>query len=191
MAEYAEPVAPKESDNKKRNNGIKGIIILLVVCLVVMGGSFYFSRNYLVVYPIEGISMENTIMDGERALIFKTQKVHYDDIIIARASYREITLIKRVIGLEGDFIEIKSSDDGETYHVYRNGAMVDEEHIKEDMKGGVYYDYSVTVPQGCVFYLGDNRNNSEDSHNGYFIKVSDIKGIVFLRYDSNKKIKFL
>lgn len=169
----------------RKKSGI-GIIILLVVCLLVMGGCFFFSRYYLEVFPISGQSMEPTINDLDYTLIFKTKKVKKGDVIVAKASYSDIFLIKRVIGLEGDKIKISKDEEG-VFHVYCNGEMVSEKKIKEPMNGYSYHEMEVTVPEGKVFYLGDNRNNSGDSHVGYMINVDDIKGVVFLKY---KGIKF-
>ncbi|WP_027417724.1 signal peptidase I [Aneurinibacillus terranovensis] len=63
--------------------------------------------------------------------------------------------IKRLIGVGGDVIQIKN------HALYRNGKKVDEPYIKEPMN----YQYGpVTVPKGKFFFLGDNRNESYDSH---------------------------
>jgi signal peptidase I len=63
--------------------------------------------------------------------------------------------IKRLIGKSGDTIQIKD------HALYRNGVKVDEPYVKQPMN----YDYGpVKVPQGKFFFLGDNRNDSYDSH---------------------------
>ena len=81
--------------------------------------------------------------------------------------------IKRVIGLPGDTVEVM---DGKTYV---NGMALDEPYIKEAPS---YYFPTVTIPQGMYFVLGDNRNNSNDSHTGWMVPRNDIIGKVWFRY---------
>ncbi len=176
----------EENSAKKR---LRNIIVLVLICLAVTGGAFYFSRTYLVVYPIEGVSMYSTLEDGEFALVFRTHKVKYDDVIIFYYPDAGKHYVKRVIGLEGDKIEIKFSEEDEAYHVYRNGEMVSEEHINEPMRYS--HELTVTVPQGKIFFLGDNRNESFDSHHGnVYAEVDKLEGVVFLKYKGSK-IKFM
>lgn len=171
-------------ENKK--SGLKGIIILILVCLLVMGGAFAFSRACLVVFPIEGESMESTIHDGDFVLLFKTQKVKYDDVIVVHVT-GDTPWVKRVVGLAGDKIDIVEEDG--YFHIYRNGEMVSEEHIKEPITGN-YSEMSLIVPENKIFFLGDNRMHSTDSHYGYLADVDKVEGVGILKY-KGWKIKFL
>lgn len=67
-------------------------------------------------------------------------------------------LIKRIIGLPGDTVEII---DG---YVYRNGEKIQEDYIKEQGLSGEME--AITVPEGELFVLGDNRRVSQDSRSG-------------------------
>ena len=78
--------------------------------------------------------------------------------------------IKRVIGLPGDYLEIK---DG---HLYRNSEIVIEPYILEPMRREIPQHY--TVPEGTVFVLGDNRNHSVDSREIGAIPISHLLGTV-------------
>lgn len=80
--------------------------------------------------------------------------------------------IKRVIGKPGDVIEIK---DGK---LYRSGALLDEPYIKEAMRTTT--SQKVTIPDGQVFVMGDNRNNSSDSRYIGPIPVSHVLGKVVM-----------
>lgn len=82
---------------------------------------------------------------------------------------KEVIFVKRVIGLPGDVLEM---EDG---HVYRNGEKLDPDYVAEPMKtdGKTY-----VVPEGHIFCIGDNRNNSYDCRfigaipvNNFFGKV--------------------
>ncbi len=84
-------------------------------------------------------------------------------------------MLKRVIGMPGDTILIA---DGV---LYRNGEPLDEPYISEDMN----YNYGpVTVPEGMVFLLGDNRNYSFDAHlwSDPFVPMDNVKGKAFFMY---------
>lgn len=168
----------------KTKKTLRNILILLLICLVVMGAAFWFSRTYLIVYPIDGTSMEPTVHDDDFVLLFRTHKVKYDDIIVFYSDTMGKYLVKRVIGLEGDRIDIAYSEEDGLFHVYRNGERLGEDYINEPMVAdSTYHELSVTVPAGKVFFLGDNRLNSSDSHYGnFYADVDLIEGVAFLRY---------
>lgn len=184
-------VNPNTEIKRNKKKSFIGIIVFAIVLIAVMCGTYYFSHNYLVIYPVKGQSMENTIHDGENVILFKTTKVKYDDIIVFYVPDENRYLIKRVIGLAGDEIEIKYSYDDSLYHVYRNGAILSEEYIYEPMDK-VYTEMKVVVPEGKVFFLGDNRLDSYDSHVGnFYADVNQIQGVAFVKYSDWKSVKFL
>lgn len=67
---------------------------------------------------------------------------------------RSEALIKRVIGVAGDEIWVEDGD------LYRNGKVIQEEYIQEEMGGRVE---KITIPDGFIYAMGDNRNHSSDS----------------------------
>lgn len=84
--------------------------------------------------------------------------------------------IKRVIGVSGDKILI---EDG---NVYLNGNLLDEKYLPEEiktMRTGLFYD--LTVPDECIFAMGDNRMNSKDCRNFGCIPLNKIEGKVLMR----------
>jgi signal peptidase I len=119
-------------------------------------------------------SMEPTIRIGDRVIVeklfFHPSELRRDDVIVfhppAGVSPSGVPLIKRVIGLPGDTLMIR---DGV---VYINGQPLQETYIKEKPD----YNYGpVTVPSNKLFMMGDNRNNSFDSHDwGY----EDFSGVI-------------
>jgi signal peptidase I len=80
-------------------------------------------------------------------------------------------LIKRIIGVGGDTIECKTQDGP----VYRNGVAIDEPYIMNGKQGMPCYNgvYKVTVPQGDLWVLGDNREHSGDSSWNFLKKGGD------------------
>lgn len=88
-----------------------------------------------------------------------------------------INIIKRVMGLPGDSVEIKSN------HLYINGELYPESYAR--YSGGGTKDFGPeTVPAGHIFLLGDNRDNSKDSRwwQEPFVDVKRVKGRAFLIY---------
>ncbi len=187
----------REVDTLAVKKKLRNFIILLVVFCLALGIFFYLGNSFLEAWPIIGTSMESTIHNGDKVLLVKTKKVDYDDIIIFQIdtgnsdTFQGKHLIKRVIGKEGDLISIRYSATDCVYHVYRNGEIVDESHINAPMLS-TYSPMEVTVPEGKLFVLGDNRNISHDSHiAGFFADVDNIVGKVFVRYTAITDMEFV
>ena len=129
-------------------------IVLVVIAL------FTFVLRMTVV---DGQSMEHTFHHGDIVLTWTlgyTPKAG-DVVVLTKTSFREQSIIKRVIATEGQTVYV----DYTTGTVYVDGAALDEPYIKEPMHM-LYFGEgvnNVTVPEGCVFVMGDNRNNSSDS----------------------------
>lgn len=168
----------------------RGIILLFLFFVACMGTSFYFSRYKLVVYPVEGSSMESTVHDGDKVIVYKTKNIKRGDIVVFNSERYEKCLIKRVIGLEGDIIGIRYNNETNAYDVYRNNELLEEDYLDKPMQN-TYYEMEVEVPKGKMFFLGDNRNVSMDSHTSEVMEdITHIVGKVFFRYN-NKSIGFL
>ncbi len=148
---------------------------------------------------VDGSSMLPTLHNQERILVtdFMYTPAHNDIVVLWEDGlYNGISeeygkaLVKRVIGIAGDTIEI----DFESGTVYRNGEALPHEIVDgvlfED--GHAINDFTrerldmqgpVTVPEGCVFVMGDNRNDSTDSRDTRvgMVDVNNIVGKVYLR----------
>ncbi len=127
---------------------------------------------------VEGQSMEPNLHDNQRLII---EKVSYyvhpprrgDIIVLKLPNHRSDALIKRVIGLPGETVEIR---DGV---VLINGEPLDEPYLNQSTYQGMP---PRVVPEGQVFVLGDNRGFSNDSRSFGFVPFSDIVGRAWFRY---------
>jgi len=161
-------------------------ILFLVFCIVV---AYYLSNYMFVSIPIKGDSMEHTIHDKDMVITYKLGKYNVGDVVIfdTELSYNQEDkrLIKRIIGLPGDKIEIRYHEDG-NYYVYRNDEMVMEEYTNKDNPMSNTME-TVVVPEGKFFFLGDNRGASMDSRMGILGDLDSIIGRGVLRYQPNDK----
>lgn len=110
-------------------------------------------------FYIPSPSMQPTLCPGDRIIVskiaYRWRKPQRGDVIVFRFPLdTSRDFIKRVIALEGETVEIKNSC------VYVNGRRLNEPYLPKELMPN-YGPF--TVPKGCYFVMGDNRNNSEDS----------------------------
>ena len=137
------------------------VYILAVVTLIFV----FLMRMVSVVGP----SMTPTLLNGDR-LTLLSNTLYSDpkpgDVVVATVpSYdKDEAIVKRVIAVEGQTVDIQYDFDGNAT-VYVDGEAMDEPYINETMLHASYntIEFPVTVPEGSVFVMGDNRNHSADS----------------------------
>ena len=130
----------------------------------------------LPVLQIEGTSMEPTLVNGDIVLLNKTTVFDRGDI--CGFAWNNKILVKRVIGIPGDWIEIDT--DGT---VYRNGEVLDEPYAQQLAFGECDLEFPFQVPQEQYFVLGDMRESSIDSRNTLVgcVGKDQIIGKIFFR----------
>lgn len=139
----------------------------------------------LPVLQIEGTSMEPTLTNGDIVLLTKTTSFERGEI--CAFAWNNKLLIKRVIGVPGDWIEIDV--DGT---VYRNGEKLDEPYAQQIAFGECDLEFPYQVPQEQYFVLGDMRENSIDSRSTLIgcVGLEQIVGKVFFRIWPFNNINF-
>ncbi|MCC8042039.1 MAG: signal peptidase I [Oscillospiraceae bacterium] len=138
---------------------------------------------------VDGDSMNPTLRDGEKLIVnhLGYEAEAGDIVIIDCGDELGKAIVKRVIATEGQTVDI----DFESGEVRVDGELLEEDYIAEltlTDEGG--HSYPVTVPDGCVFVMGDNRNNSLDSRSSLisFVDEDDILGKVVFRIYPFEKI---
>ena len=136
-------------------NALRGTISVLTYVAAVAA---LIATLVMSVLQIEGTSMEPTLINGDVVLLTKTTR--FDRGEICGFAWNNKILIKRVIGVPGDWIEIDS--DGT---VYLNGEKLDEPYVEQVAFGECDLEFPFQVPQEQYFVLGDMRESSIDSRN--------------------------
>jgi signal peptidase I len=131
---------------------------------------------WLPVLQIYGSSMTPTLQDGQIVFSLKTEQMEPGDVIAFYDNNK--ILIKRVIGVPGDWIEIDT--DGT---VYLNGEKLDEPYAEQIAFGECDLEFPFQVPQEQYFVLGDMRESSIDSRNTLVgcVEYEQIIGKIFFR----------
>ena len=129
--------------------------IALIICVVIFA---FFIR----LIDVRGTSMNPTLNNGDKMLVsglFYSPKAG-DVVVFKKDEYDpERALVKRVIATEGQVINI----DFDNGIVYVDGEPLEEDYIMEPTTNKIDFIGPQTVPEGCVFVMGDNRNASTDS----------------------------
>ena len=167
---------------KAYNKALRGTVYVLTIVAAV---AVLIATLVLPVLQIEGKSMEPTLQNGNIVLL--TKSTDFDRGELCSFTWNNKLLIKRVIGLPGDWIDIDT--DGT---VYLNGDKLDEPYVQQMALGECDLEFPFQVPQEQYFVIGDMRESSIDSRNSLIgcIPKDQIVGKVFFRVWPFKKISF-
>ena len=168
---------------KAYNKALRGTVYVLTIVAAV---AVLVATLILPVLQIEGTSMEPTLSNGDIVLLTKTPR--FDRGQLCGFTWNNKLLIKRVIGLPGDWIEMDT--DGT---IYLNGEKLEEPYVQRKAFGECDLEFPFQVPQEQYFVVGDMRESSIDSRNSLIgcIPKDQIVGKVFFRVWPFDRIRFL
>ena len=127
---------------------------------------------------VDGHSMLNTLQHGDRLLVVNSMLYHdykYGDIVILRKNgvFDDDPIVKRVIAVEGQTVDIDFAEG----IVYVDGEALEEDYIREPPYTAEGTEFPLTVPEGSIFVMGDNRNGSSDSRD-YRLGTVDTRYVI-------------
>ena len=182
----------EEKDNKtvlaedwSPAHNFKIVRILLNDIIIALVLSVLLFKIIFNVSIVSGTSMNPTLHDGNLLLLNHLfYEPEYNDIVVFENEERGL-LVKRIIGMPGDTIEIHNSV------VYRNGVPIEEDYIHNGYFGPGDMTGPVTVEDGHIFVMGDNRPDSYDSRYNGVGQVSEdlILGGAILRVYPSSLLK--
>ena len=158
----------------------------IYVLIIILAFSVIITSILMPVIEITDSSMNPLLNDNDIVLTFKTNKLKRGDIIAFYHGNK--ILVKRVIAVSGDWVNIEQ--DG---LVYVNGEKIEENYVKEFIKGEASDEYPIQVGEKSVFVLSDERNILTDSRNEEIgqIKYADIIGKVIIKIWPIKQLKII
>lgn len=158
----------KNSSLAETYEWIQCIIMALIFCVVLF---VFFVR----IVDVVGSSMYPTLENADKMVVsdmFYKPK-NGDIIVFQKDEYADYALVKRVIATEGQTVDI----DFNTHIVYVDGVALDEPYIAEPTMNRIDFTGEQVVPEGCIFVMGDNRNDSTDSRDNR-ISMVDTRNVI-------------
>lgn len=176
--------------SEKQRSQMRAVWEWVFVVVIAIGAALLIRMFLFQQYYIDGPSMQSTLMPQDRVLVnkmsYKLHDIHRGDVIVFDRVTNQVQhddLIKRVLGLPGEILEIRSCI------VYIDGVEVDEPYLNPEQTSqiepsarcGSHTDMApIEVPEDMVFVMGDNRVQSLDSRDFGPIDTEKVRGRAFV-----------
>lgn len=167
---------------RRRAGSQRNFLSSLIEVILIVAAAFVLALliQHFIVKPfrIPSVSMEPTLRIGDRVLINRlghrfSSPSRGDVVVFKSPQLGGQDLIKRVVAVGGDRVEIKEG------RLYVNGEAQEEPYVREPMNGDMA---ELRVPPGCIFVMGDNRNDSADSRVFGPVDIDQVLGKAFMIY---------
>ncbi len=173
------------SEHKTERKSVGREILEWILCIAIALAITLLLRNFVfTLVRVDGASMEPTLKSGERLVMIRLgyEPKAGDIVVVDPANGSSAPYIKRVIGMPGDVVELKTVQNG-TVQLYLNGMEKEEVYISSEIYPGNVGLGSYVVPENHVFVMGDNRPNSRDSRDASvgFIPFDHVLGEAVFR----------
>lgn len=181
---FNEDLLSENINEKKRRRTNIITIVLLVLCCFLLFTEFV----WLGCVQVDGSSMNNTINDGDYLILDRLAKVKCGNVVVFTTKSGEKSgesLIKRVVAVGGDKIKIEN---GKLQIWNKQEGKFEDSPYNESfagIKGNTYCNSmemndgeEITISEGCIFVLGDNRENSTDSRFFGEVNLDDVDGVI-------------
>jgi len=157
-----------------------------------------FPVRYFLFQPffVSGASMEPTFSSGDYLLVdeisYRFGEPRRGDVVVFKRPNSEIYLIKRIVGLPGEEVEINESKIIIRNEKFPHGFVIDEPYIDQDnFFGGSSRDLKIILGEKEYFVLGDNRDHSSDSREFGAVKIDRFIGKVWFSFSVKRGMNFL
>ena len=193
--------ASEGSAGEKQVDWFSEIVDILETMLISLFAILLIFTYLMRPVTVAGGSMKPTLYDSDKLVMFRLMyKPHMGDIVVVDDHGGHVfsgdqvvesgyslneCIIKRVIATAGHSVNI----DAEKGEVYVDGNLLSEPYIAElTYTNDHAFEYPITIPEGYVFVMGDNRNHSTDSRSAAvgLVSVDDVMGTAYFRYHAAK-----